>query len=80
MAIRAEEGRVNAITLNAHYDGERILLDEPYELPVNAPLLVTIVSPELSEERDRWARFAAQSLARAYSDNEPEYTIGDCKP
>ncbi len=29
-------------TLKAHYDGERIHLDEPFDLPRNALLLVTV--------------------------------------
>ncbi|HEV7402555.1 MAG TPA: hypothetical protein VGO11_06510 [Chthoniobacteraceae bacterium] len=31
------------ITLKAHYDGEHIVLDEPSDIPLNAPLLVTLV-------------------------------------
>ena len=33
-----------AVTLKAHYDGERILLDEPFEIPPNSPLMVTVLS------------------------------------
>lgn len=33
-----------AVTLKAHYDGERILLDEPFDLPPNTPLMVTVLS------------------------------------
>jgi len=32
------------VTLKAHYDGERIQLDEPFDLPRNALLLVTVLS------------------------------------
>jgi hypothetical protein len=73
------------LTLRAHYDGEHIVLDEPFELPTNAPLTVTVLAPAPSEhdrerERASWAALSAQSLARAYGDEEPEYTIADLRP
>jgi hypothetical protein len=40
-------------TLNAHFDGQQITLDEPFEIPSNARLLFTILeTPDL--ERDDW--------------------------
>ena len=69
--------------LKAHYDGEHIVLDEPFSLPLNAPLAVTVLSPSTAEhdsERAEWAALSAQSLARAYGDDEPEYTLDDLKP
>ena len=69
--------------LKAHYDGEHIVLDEPFALPLNAALAVTVLSPSTSEhdsERAEWAALSAQSLARAYGDDEPEYTLDDLKP
>ena len=73
--------------LKAHYDGEHIVLDEPFALPLNAPLAVTVLSPSATEhdsehdsERAEWAALSAQSLARAYGDDEPEYTLDDLKP
>lgn len=67
-----------AAILKAHYDGQHIVLDEPFELPANAPLIVTVIAPDA--ERSDWAALGAQSLARAYGDNEPEYTTADLKP
>ena len=64
--------------LKAHYDGEHIVLDEPFELPANAPLMVTVFAPDA--ERAEWAALSAQSLARAYDDDEPEYTTAALKP
>lgn len=61
------------ISLNAQFDGERILLDEPFELPANARLIVTVVPPEVEAERTEWTRAAAMALARAYGDDEPLY-------
>ena len=48
--------------LKAHYDGEHIVLDEPFELPANASLLVTVISPD--DERSAWAALGARNLAR----------------
>ena len=58
--------------LKAHYDGKPIVLDEPFELPANAPLLVTVFAPEA--EHSGWAALGARGLAPAYGDDEPEYT------
>ncbi len=72
-----------SVTLKAHYDGEHIVLDEPFELPPNTPLAVTVLSPGTPEpdlERDQWAALSAQSLARAFGDDEPEYTLADLRP
>ena len=49
--------------LKAHYNGEHIVLDEPFVLPDNVPLLVTVFSPDA--ERSEWAALGAQGLARA---------------
>jgi hypothetical protein len=70
-----------AISLRAHFDGQRIQLDEPYELATGVPLLVTVLSttatgPDLND----WAGFAANGLARAYGEHEPEYSSADVSP
>ena len=64
--------------LNAHYDGKHIVLDEPFARPANAPLLVTVIAPD--DERSGWADLSVQNLARAYGDDEPEYSAADVKP
>ena len=63
--------------MSAHYDGKKIELDEPYPLPENARLVV-IVLPQ-DDERHDWLRLSVQQLARAYNDNEPEYTEADLR-
>lgn len=64
------------ISLKAHYDGKTIRLDEPFELPEGAQLLVTILeSAEPDKERAGWIDLSARGLARAYGDSEPEYSI-----
>ena len=66
------------ITLNAHFDGQQITLDEPFEIPSNARLLVTVLeTPDL--ERGDWAALSAEQLARAYAENEPEYPLSALK-
>jgi hypothetical protein len=62
-------------TLRAHFDGEQILLDEPYELEPNTKLIITVLPETLEEEREDWARLALESLERAYGDDEPEYSL-----
>jgi hypothetical protein len=65
---------MRTISLSAQFDGQHIVLDEPYELKPNTRLLVTIIPEEtIAEEREAWFHLAAQGLARAYGDDEPEY-------
>ncbi len=68
-----------SITLKARYDGRSILLDEPFELPPNAQLLVTVVAPAPGADREQWASPGGEVLARAYGDNEPEYGPDDVR-
>ena len=71
------------VTLQAHYDGKRIVLDEPYDLPSNAPLMVTVLpmSPDIDSE-ENWLRAAAGSSAFAFLADPAEdiYTLKDGKP
>ncbi len=70
-----------AVSLRAHFDGTTIRLDEPYELPRDAQLLVTVLSTNGSpDERAALASLAAEGLARAYGDNEPESSSADIVP
>ncbi len=66
-----------AISLKAHFDGHAIQLDEPYELPRDAQLLVTVLAPP---SLPGWAELSAQGLSRAYGENEPEYSPADLQP
>jgi len=48
-------------------------------------LAVTVLAPDASEddrerERASWAAISAWSLARAYGDDEPEYSVADLRP
>jgi len=62
------------ITLQAHFDGKQILLDEPYELTPNTKLVVSVIQMQ-SDEREDWTRFSLANLERAYGNDEPEYSL-----
>lgn len=68
-----------SVTLKAHYDGKQIQLDEPFDLPRNAVLLVTVLSPDGDGDRVAWLAASSAALARAFGDNEPEYTQADIR-
>lgn len=66
---------MKAVALTAHFDGEKVQLDEPFQLDPNARLVVVVLPPD--DERHAWSRFSSGQLAKAYGDNEPEYTAAD---
>jgi hypothetical protein len=72
---------MSAITLKAHFDGKQICLDEPYDLQPNSKLIVTVVSSDsFNEEREAWLAASQAGLARAYGDDEPDYSDYVGKP
>lgn len=71
------------VALQAHYDGERIVLDEPYDLPANAPLMVTLLPAATDADSEAlWLRAAASSDAFAFLADPAEdiYTADDGEP
>ena len=68
-----------AVTLKAHFNGKQIVLDEPFDLPPNSRLMVTVMPKEDSAEDAQWHRLAADALARAYGEDEPDYSAADIK-
>lgn len=62
------------VTLQAHFDGKQILLDEPYDLVPNTKLVVTVIQKS-GEEQEDFTRFSLANLERAYGDDEPEYSL-----
>ena len=65
-------------TARAHYDGNKIVLDEPLDLEPDAKLIVTVLPDQLADtvdERTDWQHLAMISIGRAYGDDEPEYTM-----
>ena len=69
------------VSLRAHYEGKTIRLDEPYDLPEGAQLIVTVLeAPSSDQERAGWFDLSTRGLARAYGDSEPEYSSADILP
>jgi len=71
------------IALQAHYDGEHIVLDEPYDLPANANLMVTLLpSASDADSEDAWLRAVVSSEAFAFLADPAEdiYTTTDGEP
>ncbi len=63
-------------TLQAHFDGEPICLDDPIELKVNTKLLVTVLPEQTSnDEYEAWMFLSRKGLEDAYNNNEPNYSI-----
>jgi hypothetical protein len=71
---------MSTITLHAHFDGDQIRLDEPYELEPDTKLLITVLpKEEVDEERENWFRLAASNFANAYAEDETEYSLDSIK-
>jgi hypothetical protein len=73
---------MSTITLKAHFDGERIVLDEPFSLSADAQLIVTVLeapSDKVPEDQFAVAEAAARELSRAYAQQEPEYSASDIR-
>jgi hypothetical protein len=67
---------MNTITLRAHFDGEQICLDEPFELAPNTKLIITVLLDEPpDDERQAWLRLAETGLASAYGKDEVDYSL-----
>lgn len=69
---------MNTISVPAHFDGERILLDEPIELEPNTKLIVTIL-PKQDAEREPWLRLSGKGLGGAYGEDEEGYSVDSVK-
>jgi len=66
---------MSTLTLRAHFDGKKVCLDEPANLAPNTPLLITVLTKDKTQsERAAWLAASQESLARAYSENEPDYS------
>ena len=75
---------MHAITLSAKCIKNQIVLSEPIPISENAELLVTILPSEKKTESGNafeqdWAYIGAVGLNLAYSEDEPEYTLGMLK-
>lgn len=65
------------VTLRAHFDGQQILLDDPFPMEPNTKLVITVLPKD--DEREDWTRLALESLERAYGDDEPDYSLGSLR-
>lgn len=62
------------VTLPAHYDGNSIVLDIPYNLQPSDKLLVTVLQYDSGiNEKEEWIASSLSQLNSAYSEDEPEY-------
>lgn len=66
------------ISIPAHFDGERILLDEPVELELNARLVVTVL-PDADLDQDAWLRLSVNRLNAAYDGDGDDYPLDSIK-
>ncbi len=69
--------------LQAHFDGSQIVLDEPCELPLHAPLMITVLpTPAETDSEETWLRSAAGSDAFDFLADSAEdiYTTEDGEP
>jgi len=64
----------NPVSIPAHFDGERILLDEPVKLERNARLLVTVL-PQGDAERVAWLRLSATQFNAGYNGDADDYPL-----
>jgi len=67
---------MNTITLRAHFDGEQICLDEPFQLEPDTQLIITVlpkVQPD--DEYEAWLLLSGKGLEAAYGENEVEYSL-----
>lgn len=66
---------MNAVTLKAHYDGKQVCFDEPCQIPPDTRLWVTVIPSEsVEDERQAWLAASQAWMARAYGENEPDYS------
>jgi hypothetical protein len=69
---------MSPISVSAHFDGERILLDEPVELEPDMKLIVTIL-PKHDGEHESWLVLSRRGLEGAYGEAEEEYPLDSIK-
>jgi hypothetical protein len=81
----AQVSPMPSVALQAHFDGKRIVLDEPFDLPAHTALLVTVLPPTAEAEpvsEQDWLRAAAGNDALAFLADPADdiYTAADGEP
>jgi hypothetical protein len=83
--------KTELITYTVEVDGETYVVEdvpvrvdettsEPFFAPETADRLQKILEKQMAErEHDEWVEFSMQNLARAYGDDEPDYSLEDIK-
>ena len=66
------------ISIPAHFDGNRVMLDEDIDLRPDAKLIVTVLD-SCDDEHTDFCKLSLSALAAAYDENEVEYTEADIK-
>ena len=64
------------LSIQAHYDGSQVHLDEKVDLPPDTRLIVTVLV-ENDTDRAAFLRLSESSLAAAYGDDDVEYSVAD---
>ena len=62
-----------SMTLKAHFNGDRVIFDEPAQLKPDTKLLVTILPDSPGERSSEWFQMAESSFDSAFGDDEPSY-------
>lgn len=72
---------MHTILSAGYWNGEAIVPDELLDMEPNTKLIVAVRvdNGSAEAEREEWYRFVSQNLARAYGNDEPEYTEADIK-
>jgi hypothetical protein len=61
-------------SIPAHFDGEQILLDEPFDLEPNAKLIIHVL-PKVDPEREDCLDLSKKKFADAFANGEDEYPL-----
>ena len=56
--------------IKATYDGNQFQPDEPLNIPANSRAIIIIM-----DQGEEWYPSASSNLARAYGNDEPEYSL-----
>ena len=64
------------LEIRGHFDGETIILDEPFDLKPNTQVIVKVLSDDAEAD---WLTLGKRNFGNAYADDEPEYSLDKVK-